>query len=278
VLGTVTDMSGDAVTPIASGAGRHVAGQSADASPDHGIGPLLRTWRTRRRMSQLDLASAAEVSTRHLSYVETGRSRPSRELVLHLARHLDVPHREQNDLLLAAGHAPAYREFDLGDPEMAPVVIALQSILEGSEPNPTLVMDRRWNLVLANPSARAFTDGVADHLLGPPLNVLRLTLHPDGLAPFIDDLDRVAAHLLRRVRRQVSINGDPELVALLDECDAYVPGARAVNEPPVLPAIPVTIRRGSTTTTYLSVISTFGGALDVTTSELTIETFYDVTE
>jgi hypothetical protein len=129
---------------------------------------------------------------------------------------------------------------------------------------------------MANPSALAFTDGVADHLLGPPLNVLRLTLHPDGLAPFIDDLDRVAAHLLQRLRRQVSITGDPELVELLDECDAYVPGARAVNEPPVLPAVPVTIRRGSTTTTYLSVISTFGGALDVTTSELTIETFYDV--
>lgn len=228
-------------------------------------------------MSQLDLASMAEVSTRHLSYVETGRSRPSRELVLHLARHLDVPHREQNDLLLAAGHAPAFGQFDLADPEMVPVVQALQSILDGNEPNPTLVMDRHWYLVMANASALALTEGVAAHLLEAPLNVLRLTLHPEGLAPRIDDVDRVAAHLLHRVRRQAAISGDPELVELLRESEVYVPGARAVTEPPAVPALPVTIRRNGRTTSYLSVISTFGGALDVTTSELTIETFYDVT-
>ena len=228
-------------------------------------------------MSQLELASAAEVSTRHLSYVETGRSRPSRELVLHLARHLDVPHREQNDLLLAAGHAPAYGEFDFVDPEMAPVVSALQSILDGSEPNPTLVMDRRWNLVMANASALALTEGVAEHLLAPPLNVLRLTLHPDGLAPFIDEIDRVGAHLLDRVRRQVAITGDPDLVDLLAECATYVPLVDRTGVSSAIPALPVTIRRGGRVTTYLSVISTFGSALDVTTSELMIETFYDVT-
>ena len=153
---------------------------------------------------------------------------------------------------------------------------ALRSILDGSEPNPTLVMDRRWNLVMANASALAFTDGVADHLLASPMNVLRLTLHPDGLAPFIDDIDRVGAHLLHRLHRQVSITGDPELVELLEECRTYVPGAGTVGEPPTVPAVPVTIRRGDDVVTYLSVISTFGGALDVTTSELTIETFYDV--
>ncbi len=229
-------------------------------------------------MSQLELATIAEVSTRHLSYVETGRSRPSRELVLHLARHLDVPPREQNDLLLAAGHAPAYRQYDLSEPEMAPVVAALRSIVDGSEPNPTLVMDRHWNLVMANASALAFTEGVAEHLLIPPINVLRLTVHPDGLAPFVDDIDQVAAHLLHRVRRQAAISGDAELVELLDECDGYGPGALATREPDALPALPVTVRRNGTVTTYLSVISTFGSALDITTSELTIETFYDVTE
>lgn len=266
-------MAGDTVIPLDVG--------RAGARPvhdDRGVGPMLKTWRARRRMSQLDLASAAEVSTRHLSYVETGRSRPSRELVLHLARHLDVPPREQNDLLLASGHAPAYRQFDLTDPEMAPVVAALQSILDGSEPNPTLVMDRHWNLLMANESAFALTDGVAEHLLSPSINVLRLTVHPDGLAPFIDDLDQVAAHLMHRLRRQAAVAGDDELSDLLDECEAYVPGAVELADPTAAePALPVTIRRGDDVITYLSVLSTFGSALDVTTSELTIETFYDVT-
>ncbi|MGA9277846.1 helix-turn-helix domain-containing protein [Ilumatobacter sp.] len=266
-------MSGEAVVPLDAS-----RSSARSMPPEQGIGPLLRTWRARRRMSQLDLASVAEVSTRHLSYVETGRSRPSRELVLHLADHLEVPHREQNDLLLAAGHAPAYRRFDLADPEMAPVVSALQSILDGSEPNPTLVMDRCWDLVMANASALALTEGVAEHLLSPSINVLRMTLHPDGLAPFVDDFDRVAAHLLHRLRRQAAVTGDPALHELLAECEAYAPGAHDVGEAPAMPALEVTIRHGDTATTYLSVISTFGGALDVTTSELTIETFYDVTD
>lgn len=227
-------------------------------------------------MSQLDLASAAEVSTRHLSYVETGRSTPSRELVLHLARHLDVPLREQNDLLLAAGHAPAHTQLDLTDPAMAPVMATLETMLAASEPHPTLVMDRHWNLVLANDSAFAFTAGVADHLLGPPLNVLRLTLHPEGLASRIDDIDVTAAHLVHRLRRQVAITGDPTLVELLDEAESLVPGAAAIEVGASGPALPVTIRTDAGSTTYLSVISTFGSALDVTASELTIETFYAV--
>ena len=227
-------------------------------------------------MSQLDLASAAEVSTRHLSYVETGRSTPSRELVLHLARHLDVPLREQNDLLLAAGHAPAHSQHDLSDPTMAPVMATLETMLAASEPHPTLVMDRHWNLVLANESAFAFTAGVADHLLGPPLNVLRLTLHPEGLAARIDDLDVVAAHLVHRLRRQVAVTNDPVLADLLAEAESLMPGVASVDVSATGPALPVTIRTGDTTTTYLSVISTFGSALDITASELTIETFYVV--
>lgn len=229
-------------------------------------------------MSQLDLASAAEVSTRHLSYVETGRSTPSRELVLHLARHLDVPLREQNDLLLAAGHAPAHSQLDLADPEMAPVVATVETMLAASEPNPTLVMDRHWNLVMANESAFAFTAGAADHLLGPPLNVLRLTLHPEGLAARIHDVDVdvVAAHLLHRLRRQVAITGDPVLADLLTEAESLAPGPTSRDVTTPGPALRVTIRNGATATAYLSVISTFGSALDVTASELTIETFYAV--
>lgn len=232
-------------------------------------------------MSQLDLASVADVSTRHLSYVETGRSTPSRELVLHLARHLDVPLREQNDLLLAAGHAPAHTRLDLTDPEMAPVMATVQTMLTASEPNPALVMDRHWNLVAANDSAFGFLGDVAEHLFGPPLNVLRLTLHPDGLARRIDNLAETAAHLTHRLRRQVAITGDAVLADLLAEAESLVPEAGATAESSGAlesgPMLAVTIRDDdATTTTYLSVISTFGSALDVTASELTIETFYIV--
>ena len=249
---------------------------STAAAPARGAGPLLREWRDRRRLSQLDLASIADVSTRHLSFVETGRSTPSRELLLHLARHLDVPLREQNDLLLAAGHAPAHSQLDLSDPAMAPVMATLETMLAASEPNPTLVMDRHWNLVLANESAFVFTAGVADHVLGPPLNVLRLALHPDALAPRIEDLDVTAAHLMHRLRRQVAVTSDPVLVDLLAEAETLVPGAASIDITSSSPALPVTIRTGDTSTTYLSVISTFGSALDITAAELTIETFYVV--
>jgi transcriptional regulator with XRE-family HTH domain len=242
-----------------------------------GVGALLREWRTRRRMSQLDLASETEVSTRHLSYVETGRSTPSRELILHLARHLDVPHREQNDLLLAAGYAPGYSQLDLASPTMQPVVAALEAILVGNEPNPTLVMDRHWNLVMANESAFAWTVNVDPALLGPPLNVLRLTLHPDGIARRIENLDLVAGHLFERVRRQVAVTADPVLSDLLDEMAGLVPGLVETRLGTRDAAVTVRFDDGAGTREYLSVVSTFGTALDVTASELVIETFYDVT-
>ena len=249
--------------------------ESPDASRGAGgPGELLRTWRAKRRMSQLDLATQAEVSTRHLSYVETGRSTPSRELLLHLARHLDVPHREQNDLLLAAGYAPAYTQFDLDDPAMQPVVAALTTMLAASEPNPTLVMDRHWNLVLANESALAWTAGVDPVLLEPPINVLRLTL---GLRDRIVNLDEVGAHLVHRLRRQFAVSGDPELADLVTECAAQL-GQIDVHPIGGAVALPVKMRQSDgSVRTYLSVIATFGSALDVTASELTIESFYDVT-
>jgi len=243
-----------------------------------GIGPLLRQWRTRRHLSQLDLASAADVSTRHLSYVETGRSTPSRELVLHLARHLDVPLREQNDLLLAAGYAPAFSELDLDAPGMRPVVAALETLLAGSEPNPTLVMDRHWNLVMANQAALLFTEGVAEHLIGPPLNVVELTLHPDGLAPLISNVDEVAAHLIHRIQRQYAISGDPALAELAARASALAPGAASIRPITTAAAVTVQMEANGVPLTLLSVVSTFGTALDVTAAELTIETFYDVTD
>src|SRR5215207_3807474 len=179
------------------------------------VGGLLKEWRHRRRMSQLDLAVEADVSPRHLSFVETGRSRPSRELLLHLAEHLDVPLRDRNTLLLAAGFAPAYRETGLDAGEMAPVRDALEKILASHEPYPAVIVDRRWNLVSANrPALSLLTDGVSAELLAPPVNALRVSLHPEGLAPRIGNLAEWSAHLLTRLHRQQLATGDPDLAAL----------------------------------------------------------------
>src|SRR3954465_15807555 len=152
------------------------------------IGPLLRDWRTRRRMSQLDLALAAGVSARHVSFVETGRSRPSAEMVVQLAEHLDVPLRDRNALLLAAGYAPAYAQRDLDAPEMGPVREAIEAVLRGHEPYPAVVIDRHWGMVAGNAAVALLTAGVAEHLLAPPANVLRVSLHPEGMAPRIVNL------------------------------------------------------------------------------------------
>ena len=194
------------------------------------VGTLLRDWRQRRRFSQLHLASRAEVSPRHLSFVETGRSRPSRELVLHLADHLDVPLRERNALLLAAGYAPTYHETPLDAPEMQPVRDALDKILSGHDPFPAVVVDRRWNLVSANkPALMLLTDGVAPALLEPPANALRVSLHPDGLAPRIVNFAAWSDHLLTRLDRQVAASADDELRALADELRTYPGVACSVN-------------------------------------------------
>src|SRR5438094_1960189 len=188
------------------------------ASPPRGVGGLLRAWRQQRRLSQLDLAVEAEVSPRHLSFVETGRSKPSRELLLHLAEHLEVPLRERNALLLAAGYAPVYQQSPLDSPEMAPVRDALDKILTGHEPFPAVVVDRGWDLVSANgPALAILTDGVAPDLLAPPTNALRVSLHPDGLASRILNLAEYSSHLLARLHRQAMVSADAELIALADE-------------------------------------------------------------
>jgi transcriptional regulator with XRE-family HTH domain len=232
------------------------------------IGPLLRDWRTRRHLSQMDLALEAGVSTRHLSFVETGRSKPSEDMLLHLAEQLQVPLRERNRLLLAAGYAPRYAQRDLDAPEMGPVRAALDRLLDAHQPYPAVVVDRHWGLVAANAAAGLLLEGVAAHLLEPPVNVLRASLHPDGMAPRIENLAEWRGHLLDRLAREAIASGDPALAALHDELHAY-PGGRVPAAPY---GIAVPLRIGGLS--FLSTVTTFGTALDVTVAELSIESFF----
>lgn len=250
---------------------------AAVATPKPGVGELLRGWRERRRLSQLDLALEANVSARHLSFVETGRSKPSRELVLSLAEHLDVPFRERNNLLLAAGFAPIYDETPLAEASMVPVRHALQKIVAGHEPFPAAIVDRHWNLIWSNePARRILTAGVAPELLEPPVNAMRVTLHPDGLAGKIANLEAWSAHLLMRVRRQLARAPDHELEALRDELSGY-PG---VSEPSIavdperMLFVPLRLEHEGRELSLFSTLATFGTALDITLAELSIESFF----
>ena len=240
------------------------------------LGTLLREWRQRRRLSQLDLALEAGVSARHLSFLETGRSKPSREMVLHLAAELDLPLRDRNQMLMAAGFAPEYADRTIDAPEMAPVREALDLVLGGHEPYPAVVIDRWWNLVTANRSVSLLTGDVAPALLEPPANVLRLSLHPEGLAPRIANLGEWRAHLLDRLRREVALTADPSLAALLEELLGY-PGGEAIEEhggPPLGIAVPLRLRAGDGELRFFSTVATFGTAIDVTLAELSIEAFF----
>lgn len=242
------------------------------------LGPLLREWRARRRLSQLDLASQASVSPRHVSFIESGRSRPSREMVVHLAEHLEVPLRERNALLLAAGYAPLYRQSDLDSPDMEPVRAALRTILTSYEPYPAAVVDRGWNLVDANSSIGPLVEGVGPDLLAPPVNVLRATLHPDGLAPRIVNFEQWSSHLLTRLARQVALTGDEELAHLLEELRGY-PGVPKRAVFPELEGaekvfVPLRLSHGETELAFFSTVVTFGTALDVTLDELVVEAFF----
>jgi transcriptional regulator with XRE-family HTH domain len=238
---------------------------------------LLREWREQRRLSQLELAIQADISARHLSFVETGRSAPSREMVLYLAEQLDVPLRERNHLLLAAGYAPVYSSAALDAPQTAAVRAAVRQLLTGHEPYPAVVVDRWWNLVEANASVALFTEGVAPELLAPPANVLRASLHPDGLAPRIVNLGEWRAHLLGRLRRQVALTADPTLAELYDELSAYpcdCPAAAVELPGPADIVIPLRIRHGGRELAFFSTVATFGTPLDITVAELVIESFF----
>lgn len=248
-----------------------------DRSPQpDDFGTQLRTWRARRRLSQQELSLASEVSTRHLSFLETGRSRPSRAMVLTLAEHLDVPLRERNDLLLAAGHAPAYPRRPLDAPEMAAVRAAVDRILAGHEPLPAVAVDRRWDVVAANAPVLTMTAGVSPEVLGPPTNVYRLTLHPGGLAPLIVNLAEVAHHLLDRLRRDVEATGDPDLVALLGEVERYptVRGLPPRIDVPSGVVVPFRLRHPQGQLDLFTTVTTFGTPADVTVAELALELFY----
>ncbi|MBB5134338.1 transcriptional regulator with XRE-family HTH domain [Thermocatellispora tengchongensis] len=242
------------------------------------IGELLRSWRQRRRVSQLDLAIAAGVSARHISFLETGRARPSREMVMRLADNLGVPLRHRNRLLVAAGFAPAYRERPVDAPEMGAVRAALDKILAGHEPYPALVVDRGWHLVAANRAAGLFLEGMPDHLLEPPINVMRLSLHPDGLAARMVNLPEVRASLLYNLRRQADASGDGVLAELHDEIAAYrYPGvdvnvARLPGAADIL--VPLRVRHGDAVLSLFTTIAAFGTPVDVTVSELAIEMFW----
>jgi transcriptional regulator with XRE-family HTH domain len=238
------------------------------------VGELLRQWRARRRLSQLELAGRAEVSTRHLSFVETGRSAPSRQMILHLAEQLDVPLRERNQLLLAAGYAPVYPQHALDSPQLSAVRAAVRQVVTGHEPYPAVVVDRGWNLVEANASVGLLTAGVAEHLLAPPMNVLRASLHPAGLAPRIVNLGEWRAHLLGRLRRQLALADDPALVKLYQELRGYPCDEPGPEPDPGAVVVPLRVRHEGGELAFFSTVATFGTPLDVTVAELVIESFF----
>ncbi|ABP56854.1 helix-turn-helix domain protein [Salinispora tropica CNB-440] len=243
------------------------------------VGVLLRDWRRRRRLSQLELSIRADISTRHLSFLETGRSSPSREMVLQLADRLDLALRERNRLLLAAGFAPVYSENALDAPPMTVIRSAIRQVLDGHEPYPAVVVDRSWNLVAANESLSVLTDLVAPRLLVPPANVLRASLHPNGLAPHIVNLGEWRSHLLHRLSRQVEFSGDPDLADLEEELRGYPGGETHASGPTANDiVVPVRLRRGGRVLNLFTTLATFGTPLDVTLSELSIESFYPADE
>jgi transcriptional regulator with XRE-family HTH domain len=236
------------------------------------VGTLLRDWRLRRRLSQLDLAGEADISTRHLSFVETGRAAPSREMVLRLANRLDVPLRERNRLLVAAGYAPMYGERGLDEPAMAAARQAIDLVLRGHEPYPALAVDRHWTLVSYNRAVPLLMAGAAPALLQPPVNVLRLSLHPDGLAPRIVNLAAWRAHVLERLRQQIVASGDDDLGALADELRAYPGPGRAEPAPTSTSSFRWCSTRRKARLSFISTTTVFGTPVDVTLSELALET------
>ncbi len=253
----------------------------------HPVGTMLRQWRQRRSRSQLDLACEAEISTKHLSFLETGRSQPSREMLLHLAELLDVPLRERNALLLSAGFAPTFRERSLDDPALASARRAVDLVLQGHEPYPAIAVDRHWTLVASNRAITPLLAGITPALVTPPINVLRLSLHPDGLAPRIVNHAEWREHLLVRLRRQIDSSADPVLTELHRELAAYPLPSR---DDPATPArtsaqrsgdggyggvvIPLQLRTAAGVLSLFSTITVFGTPVDITLSELAIEAFF----
>ncbi|MDP9117565.1 MAG: helix-turn-helix transcriptional regulator [Actinomycetota bacterium] len=237
------------------------------------MGELLREWRERRRLSQLALAIQAEISTRHLSFVETGRSRPTSEMILRLTEQLEVPLRERNALLLAGGYAPAYRQHTLGEPELDTIRAALRRVLTAHEPYPAVVVNRWWDLLEANAAVSLLTDGCAPHLLEPPVNVLRLSLHPEGMAKRIVNLDEWRSHVLGQLKRRAQTIGDRRLADLHAELAGY-PGGSGARRSHTDVVLPLRYRHPDGELALFSISSLVGTATDVTVEELAIESFY----
>ncbi|HEX3402433.1 MAG TPA: helix-turn-helix transcriptional regulator [Acetobacteraceae bacterium] len=239
------------------------------------VGDILREWRQRRRLSQLDLAMEADISTRHLSFLETGRSRPSRDMVLHLAERLDVPLRDRNLLLHAAGYATVFPERPLDDPALQVARQAIDQVLAGHEPFPALAVDRHWTLVTANAASQRLMADVDAALLQPPVNVLRLSLHPAGLAPRTENLAEWRAHLLSRLRHQIDVTGDPVLARLLRELRDYpAPAEDGVDVEPTAVVVPFKLITEAGVLAFFSTTTVFGTPVDITLSELALEAFY----
>ena len=237
------------------------------------IGPLIREWRLRRRLSQLELSLEGGISTRHLSFVETGRSTPSRDMLLRLAELLDVPLRERNVLLLAAGFAPNYPERKLDDPALSEMRHAIEVVLTGHEPFPALAIDRHWTLKAANRAVAPLLDGVAPELLAPPLNVARLSLHPNGLAPRIANLGEWRGHLLHRIGKQIEVTADRKLIELIGELSAY-PAPQVQTASPASVVVPFQLQTPTGLLTFFTTTMVFGTPVDVTLEELALEFFF----
>ncbi|MCM3882625.1 helix-turn-helix domain-containing protein [Frankia sp. R82] len=261
------------------------AGVPSPSGPTIGVGQLLRTWRRRRKLSQLDLALIAGTSTRHLSCVETGRSRPSRAMVLRLAEYLDVPLQERNNLLLAAGYAPVFQGSSLDSDQMMMVRAALNALLAGHEPYPATVIDQNWDVVESNRAMSVLLASVPAHLTDPGANVMRLILHPDGLASQCLNFPDVRAHAIGRLLHQVTATGNADLRALYEEVSAYsLPsGEAALPVPPPDPAsagvvVPLRIRTPFGVMSMFSMIATVGAPADITLSDLAVESFHPLDE
>lgn len=249
----------------------------------HSIGALVRSWREQRHWSQLDLATEANISQKHLSFIESGRAAPSRDMVITLAEHLEVPLRERNTLLLAAGFAPIYRDRPLDDPALLRARAAIDQVLKAHEPFPAMAVDRRWTLVSANSAVAPLLVGADPELVKSPVNVIRLSLHPRGLAPLIVNLGEWRSHLIERLRRQYRITRDAAIEALMKEVTAYpgVSGKSAEHDPrsdPEAIVVPLKLRTHGGVLSFFSTVTVFGTAVDITLSELSLEAFYPADE
>jgi transcriptional regulator with XRE-family HTH domain len=251
--------------------------RAARTTPVH-VGEHLREWRQRRHLSQLDLAVDAEISARHLSFVETGRAAPSRDMVLRLAERLDVPLRERNVLLVAAGFAPAFPQRSLDDPALKSARAAIDLVLKAHEPNPAIAVDRHWNLVSANRLVTPLLDGIPERLLGQPFNVLRLCFHPEALAARTVNLAEWCSHLLERLHRQCEATADPELIKLYQDLKAFPIPARSTPLSSDSVAIPFKLRHDGDVLSFFSTTMVFGTPVDITLSELALETFFPADE